>query len=58
MPSQDAVLFAQTFGDLANFNPHLHVLAADGGVRCRGHVRRASAGARSAACRGLSARGA
>jgi hypothetical protein len=20
----------QTFGDLANFNPHLHVLAADG----------------------------
>ena len=24
------VLFVQTFGDLANFNPHLHVLAADG----------------------------
>ena len=23
------VLFVQTFGDLANFNPHLHVLAAD-----------------------------
>ena len=24
------VLFVQTFGDPANFNPHLHVLAADG----------------------------
>ena len=24
------VLFVQTFGDLANFNPHLHVLATDG----------------------------
>ena len=24
------ILFVQTFGDLANFNPHLHVLAADG----------------------------
>ena len=24
------VLFVQSFGDLANFNPHLHVLAADG----------------------------
>ena len=24
------VLFVQTFGDLANFNAHLHVLAADG----------------------------
>jgi len=23
-------LFVQSFGDLANFNPHLHVLAADG----------------------------
>ncbi len=23
------ILFVQTFGDLANFNPHLHVLAAD-----------------------------
>mgnify|MGYP001588658341 CR=1 FL=1 len=24
------VLFVQTFGSLANFNPHAHVLAADG----------------------------
>ncbi|MBI1990234.1 MAG: transposase zinc-binding domain-containing protein [Betaproteobacteria bacterium] len=24
------ILFVQTFGDLINFNPHLHVLAADG----------------------------
>ncbi|MGB8434530.1 MAG: transposase zinc-binding domain-containing protein, partial [Burkholderiales bacterium] len=24
------ILFIQTFGDLANFNPHVHVLAADG----------------------------
>jgi len=24
------ILFVQTFGDLANFNPHVHVLAADG----------------------------
>jgi hypothetical protein len=24
------VLFVQTFGDLVNFNPHVHVLAADG----------------------------
>ena len=24
------VLFVQTFGDLVNFNPHIHVLAADG----------------------------
>lgn len=26
----------QTFGDLANFNPHVHVLAADGGFRADG----------------------
>jgi hypothetical protein len=24
------ILFVQTFGDLVNFNPHVHVLAADG----------------------------
>jgi len=24
------IVFVQTFGDLVNFNPHLHVLAADG----------------------------
>ena len=24
------MLFVRTFGDLANFNPHVHVLAADG----------------------------
>jgi len=24
------ILFVQTFGDLANFHPHVHVLAADG----------------------------
>ena len=24
------ILFVQTFGDLANFNPHVHVLCADG----------------------------
>jgi hypothetical protein len=23
------ILFVQAFGDLANFNPHVHVLAAD-----------------------------
>ncbi len=27
------ILFVQTFGDLANFNPHVHVLAADGAFR-------------------------
>jgi hypothetical protein len=27
---QGMILFVQTFGDLANFNPHIHVLAADG----------------------------
>jgi len=26
----------QSFGDLANFNPHVHVLAADGGFRADG----------------------
>ena len=26
----DLILFVQTFGDLVNFNPHIHVLAADG----------------------------
>jgi hypothetical protein len=30
------ILFVQTFGDLANFNPHVHVLAADGGFRADG----------------------
>jgi hypothetical protein len=29
-PFTDAQETFQTFGDLANFNPHLHVLAADG----------------------------
>ena len=24
------ILFVQTFGDLAKFNPHVHVLTADG----------------------------
>jgi len=24
------ILFVQTFGDLVTFNPHIHVLAADG----------------------------
>ncbi len=24
------ILFVQTFGDLVNFNPHIHLLAADG----------------------------
>ena len=27
---QGLILFVRTFGDLANFNPHVHVLAADG----------------------------
>jgi hypothetical protein len=27
------ILFVQTFGDLANFNPHVHILAADGAFR-------------------------
>jgi hypothetical protein len=30
------VLFVQTFGDLANFNPHVHVLATDGAFRADG----------------------
>jgi hypothetical protein len=30
------ILFVQTFGDLANFNPHVHVLAADGGFGADG----------------------
>ena len=30
------ILFVQTFGDLANFNPHLHVLAADGAFFANG----------------------
>jgi len=29
----ELILFVQTFGDLANFNPHVHVLAADGAFR-------------------------
>jgi len=30
------ILFVQTFGDLANFNPHVHVLAADGAFGAEG----------------------
>ena len=30
------ILFVQTFGDLANFNPHVQVLAADGVFRADG----------------------
>ena len=30
------ILFVQTFGDLATFNPHIHVLAADGVFRTDG----------------------
>lgn len=30
------ILFVQTFGDLVNFNPHIHVLAADGGFDADG----------------------
>ena len=30
------ILFVQTFGDLANFNPHVHVLATDGAFRADG----------------------
>jgi hypothetical protein len=29
-------LFVQTFGDLLTFNPHIHVLAADGVFRADG----------------------
>ena len=29
-PRPGLILFVQTFGDLVNFNPHVHVLAADG----------------------------
>ena len=29
-------LFVHTFGDLANFNPHVHVLVADGAFRPEG----------------------
>ncbi|MGH6693618.1 MAG: transposase [Gammaproteobacteria bacterium] len=31
------IVFVQTFGDLVNFNPHLHVLAADGAFLPGGH---------------------
>ncbi|TMI35282.1 MAG: hypothetical protein E6H41_11990 [Betaproteobacteria bacterium] len=30
------ILFVQAFGDLANFDPHVHVLAADGAFRPEG----------------------
>jgi hypothetical protein len=30
------ILFVQTFGDLVTFNPHIHVLAADGLFRTDG----------------------
>ena len=30
------ILFVQTFGDLVTFNPHIHVLAADGLFRADG----------------------
>ncbi len=30
------ILFVQTFGDLANFNPRVHVLATDGAFRAGG----------------------
>lgn len=30
------ILFVQAVGDLANFNPHVHVLTADGGFRADG----------------------
>jgi len=33
------ILFVQTFGDLANFNPHIHVLAADGAFDADGGFR-------------------
>ena len=42
------ILFVQTFGDLANFNPHLHVLAADGVFGADGTFTALTAGARSA----------
>jgi hypothetical protein len=29
-------LFVQTFGDLVNFNPHVHALAADGVFKASG----------------------
>ena len=32
------IVFVQTFGDLVNFNPHLHVLAADGAFLPGGHL--------------------
>jgi hypothetical protein len=49
------LLFVQTFGDRANFNPHVHVLAADGGFGADGTLNRAAAGARRPACRRVSA---
>ena len=33
------ILFVQTFGDLVNFNPHIHVLAADGAFDADGGFR-------------------
>jgi len=35
------IVFVQTFGDLVNFNPHLHVLAADGRKKLAGTMLRA-----------------
>jgi hypothetical protein len=33
------ILFVQTFGDLVNYNPHIHVLAADGAFDADGRFR-------------------
>ncbi|MDD2373512.1 MAG: transposase, partial [Syntrophomonadaceae bacterium] len=30
-PKPRAIIAVQTFGDLLNFNPHLHIIATDGG---------------------------
>ncbi len=39
------IVFVQTFGDLVNFNPHLHVLAAESPPPSRRHPVRAGRGA-------------
>ena len=51
------ILFVQSFGDLANFNPHVPVLAPDGAFRPQGRCVPLPALPEGLAGRGLSTRG-
>ena len=52
------IRLGHTFGELVNFNPHLHVLAADGAFLPRWALGRAADSAGKSSCGGLSTRGA